>query len=82
MTAALQRYLNIRREEIAPTLASALSFFCILTALMVLRPARGALGMQRSGSSIAHSRARRVRRSRSSFSASAVSTASVLSKQR
>jgi ATP:ADP antiporter, AAA family len=47
MPAALQRYLNIRREEIAPVLASALFFFCILTALMVLRPAREALGMQR-----------------------------------
>jgi ATP:ADP antiporter, AAA family len=47
MTAAVQRYLNIRREEIAPILASALFFFCILTALMVLRPAREALGLQR-----------------------------------
>jgi ATP:ADP antiporter, AAA family len=47
MSAALERFLNIRREEIAPILASALFFFCILTALMVLRPAREALGMQR-----------------------------------
>jgi ATP:ADP antiporter, AAA family len=47
MTATLQRYFNIRREEIAPLLAAALFFFCILTALMVLRPARDALGMQR-----------------------------------
>jgi ATP:ADP antiporter, AAA family len=47
MPAAIQRYLNIRRGEIAPILASALFFFCILTALMVVRPAREALGMQR-----------------------------------
>lgn len=38
---------NIRREEIAPVVWSALFFFCVLTALMVLRPARDALGMQR-----------------------------------
>jgi ATP:ADP antiporter, AAA family len=47
MTATLQRYVNIRRDEVAPVLAAALFFFCILTALMVLRPAREALGMQR-----------------------------------
>jgi len=47
MTAALQRYLNIRREELVPVLLAALYFFCILTALMVLRPTRDALGMQR-----------------------------------
>jgi ATP:ADP antiporter, AAA family len=47
MTAFLQRFLNIRREEVGPILAAALYFFCILTALMVLRPAREALGMQR-----------------------------------
>ncbi|HEV2131740.1 MAG TPA: aldo/keto reductase, partial [Longimicrobiaceae bacterium] len=47
MTAILQRFTQIRREEVAPVLASALSFFFILTALMVLRPAREALGMQR-----------------------------------
>jgi ATP:ADP antiporter, AAA family len=47
MPAALQRYLNVRREEIAPVLASGLFFFCVLTALMVVRPAREALGMQR-----------------------------------
>jgi AAA family ATP:ADP antiporter len=46
-TAILQRFTQIRREEVAPVLASALSFFFILTALMVLRPAREALGMQR-----------------------------------
>ena len=48
MTSALQRFANVRREEVLPLLASALFFFCVLTALMVLRPAREALGM-RSG---------------------------------
>ena len=48
MAAALvQRFTNIRREELAPVLVAALFFFCVLTALMVLRPAREALGMQR-----------------------------------
>jgi AAA family ATP:ADP antiporter len=47
MSAILQRFTQIRREEAAPVLASGLSFFFILTALMVLRPAREALGMQR-----------------------------------
>ena len=47
MTAFLQRYTHVRRQEVAPVLASALAFFFILTALMVLRPARAALGLQR-----------------------------------
>lgn len=47
MTAILQRFTQVRREEVAPVLASGLAFFFILTALMVLRPAREALGMQR-----------------------------------
>ncbi|CAN5666517.1 MFS transporter [soil metagenome] len=47
MTGFLRRFTNIRREEVAPILAAALYFFFILTALMVLRPAREALGMQR-----------------------------------
>ena len=47
MSSILQRFTQIRREEIAPVVASALAFFFILTALMVLRPAREALGMQR-----------------------------------
>lgn len=46
-TAILQRFANIRREEAVPTLVAGLFFFCVLTALMVLRPAREALGMQR-----------------------------------
>ena len=38
---------NIRRDEVLLTLLSGLFFFCVLTALMVVRPAREALGMQR-----------------------------------
>ena len=47
MTALLQRFSNIRREEALPALVAGLFFFCVLTALMVIRPAREALGMQR-----------------------------------
>jgi ATP:ADP antiporter, AAA family len=47
MTGILRRFTNVRREEVAPIAAAALFFFCVLTALMVLRPAREALGMQR-----------------------------------
>ena len=43
----LQRFTNIRREEVRPALIAGLFFFCVLTALMVIRPAREALGMQR-----------------------------------
>src|SRR5215210_5133644 len=43
----MSRFTQIRREEVASVLASALAFFFILTALMVLRPAREALGMRR-----------------------------------
>ena len=43
----LQRVFNVRREELLPVLLAAAFFFCILTALMVLRPARDALGMER-----------------------------------
>lgn len=46
-TAYLQRFSNIRRDEVGPVLVAGLFFFCVLTALMVLRPAREALGMQR-----------------------------------
>ena len=48
MTSALQRFVNVRRDEVLPLLASAFFFFCVLSALMVIRPAREALGM-RSG---------------------------------
>lgn len=47
MRTLLQTFTNIRRHEILPTVVSALFFFCVLTALMVVRPAREALGMQR-----------------------------------
>ena len=43
----LQRFTNIRRDEVGPALVAGLFFFCVLTALMVIRPAREALGMQR-----------------------------------
>ena len=43
---------NLRRGELAPVLVAALFFFCILTALMMLRPARDALGMERGIESI------------------------------
>ena len=47
MTSLLQTFTNIRQKELMPTLVAGLFFFCILTALMVVRPAREALGMQR-----------------------------------
>lgn len=47
MTDFVQRLFNVRRDERIPVLAAAAFFFCVLTALMVLRPAREALGMQR-----------------------------------
>ena len=43
----LESLFNVRRDEIVPVLLAGLFFFCVLTALMVLRPARDALGMQR-----------------------------------
>jgi AAA family ATP:ADP antiporter len=51
MTAIVQRFTQIRREETAAVVASALCFFFILTALMVLRPARETLGMRLRGTS-------------------------------
>jgi ATP/ADP translocase len=48
MTAIVQRFTQIRREETAAVVASALCFFFILTALMVLREA---LGMRLRGTS-------------------------------
>jgi AAA family ATP:ADP antiporter len=45
--AILQRIANIRRDEAGAVLVAGLFFFCVLTALMVARPAREALGMQR-----------------------------------
>ncbi|HSD18302.1 MAG TPA: MFS transporter [Thermomonas sp.] len=43
---------NLRRGEWAPVLVAASFFFCLLTALMMLRPARDALGMERGIESI------------------------------
>jgi len=39
--------LHLRADEMRPVLLAGAFFFCVLTALMVLRPARDALGMQR-----------------------------------
>jgi ATP:ADP antiporter, AAA family len=44
--ALVQRLLNVRREEVASLLAATFYFACVLTSLMVLRPARDALGME------------------------------------
>ncbi len=46
MTSFLQRFVNIRRDEVGSVLAATLFFFFVLTALMVVRPAREAVGMQ------------------------------------
>src|SRR5688572_19001234 len=46
MTNALQRFLNVRRDEVAPLLAAAFYFFCVLSALSLLRPARDAIGIR------------------------------------
>ncbi len=46
MDAILERFTNVHREEVGPLLTSSLFFFCILTALMVLRPARESLGVE------------------------------------
>lgn len=47
IAAPLQYVANIRRDEVGATIFAGLFFFCVLTALMVVRPAREALGMQR-----------------------------------
>ena len=52
MPAPLQHLFNLRRGELAPVLVAGLFFFCILTALMMLRPARDALGMERGIDSV------------------------------
>ena len=48
----LHRLFNLHHEETWPVLIAALFFFCVLTALMLLRPARDALGMERGIESI------------------------------
>ena len=45
--AFVQRFLNVRRGEVAPLLVSALYFCCVLIAIGVMRPARDAIGMSR-----------------------------------
>ncbi|MDN4017954.1 NTP/NDP exchange transporter [Zwartia panacis] len=47
MTSLLQTFTNIKRQELLATFVAGLFFFFILSALMVVRPAREALGMQR-----------------------------------
>lgn len=46
MKRLLETFTNIEKHEVPAVIASCLFFFCILTALMVLRPAREALGME------------------------------------
>ena len=41
ITRMLQRFTQIRRDEIAPVLVSALAFFFVLTALTAAKPAGG-----------------------------------------
>lgn len=48
----LTALFDVRRDEMRPVLLAGLFFFCVLTALMVLRPARDALGMQRGIESV------------------------------
>lgn len=48
----VRNIFNVRRNEIVPVLLAGLFFFFVLTALMLLRPARDALGMQRGIESI------------------------------
>lgn len=49
---ALLRLFKIRRDEALPVLYATAFFFCVLAALMLLRPARDALGMQRGIESV------------------------------
>jgi len=46
MSSFLQRFTNVRRDEVPVLIASMFFFFCVLTALMVIRPAREALGLR------------------------------------
>jgi AAA family ATP:ADP antiporter len=45
MSSGLRQFFNLRRGEGLPVLMAGLYFFFVLTALMVLRPARDAIGM-------------------------------------
>ncbi|HRP24788.1 MAG TPA: MFS transporter [Thauera sp.] len=42
----LQRLFNVRRDEVLPVFLAVVFFFCVLVALMILRPAREALGLR------------------------------------
>jgi AAA family ATP:ADP antiporter len=46
MTALIQRLFNVRRDAVLPVLLAVLIFFCVLAALMLLRPAREVLGLR------------------------------------
>lgn len=52
MRGRLADLFNLRHGELAPVLVAAAFFFCVLTALMMLRPARDALGMERGLDSV------------------------------
>src|SRR5690606_36899390 len=52
MRGRLADLFSLRRGELEPVLVAAAFFFCILTALMMLRPARDALGMERGIDSV------------------------------
>src|SRR5688500_13329348 len=47
MSQLLSKIFHVRREERVPVLLAMLFFFFVMSALMLLRPAREALGMQR-----------------------------------
>lgn len=46
MSNPFAKLFNINRDEIIPVMLAVFFFFCVLTALMVLRPAREALGIR------------------------------------
>jgi ATP:ADP antiporter, AAA family len=52
MPAILHRFVTVEPGEVKPLFASAAFFFFVLTALMVLRPARESLGMQQGIDSV------------------------------
>jgi len=52
MTNFLPKFFHVRREEKLPVFLGMLFFFFVMAALMLLRPAREALGMQRGIESV------------------------------
>jgi ATP:ADP antiporter, AAA family len=46
MTTIIERFTNVRKQEVAVLLAAIAFFFCVLAATQMLRPARESLGMQ------------------------------------